>query len=230
MNMWVIGGVSLTRKQIEDAVARKMEHIKSMLKLYPQLMGSLRFDFLANRWYLVVATEPTRESCIVIVSGDSELMLVEWLIKILEANERRRNRKAGYVIGNRHNYLFELCQAFKEAGRTKWQAMVEIVTWAHNHHDEESRDYIVDMVYGEPLREEAMHNRLTQVAEAEAEQRGFVSATKIASAQAKRVREAVVDHVWMGQTCPPHHALPCYMKQRNFTFCKECWRKWLKSL
>jgi hypothetical protein len=59
----------------------------------------------------------------------------------------RFNGLIGYVKGNRHNYLLELCQALKEAGRSRYDAALEIVTWAQRHGDED-RSYIVDLVYG----------------------------------------------------------------------------------
>jgi predicted AAA+ superfamily ATPase len=57
------------------------------------------------------------------------------------------NGLIGYVPGNRHNYLFELAQALKEAGCSKNEAQVKIIAWAQRHNDEDRR-YIVDLVYG----------------------------------------------------------------------------------
>jgi hypothetical protein len=176
MNMWIIPpGISLTRAQIDEALSKKRSRIQKLLKSYSELRAYLRFNMAESRWDLIV-TDMTSEPCIFIDHSDSHNSVMEKLVKMMDAEQRLRDARAktrfGYVIGNRHNYLFELCQAFKEAGYIKQKAKHEIEQWARKHRDDEERGYIADLVYGDET-----------------------------DVMTERVHE-----------------------------CKECWRKWLKSL
>jgi hypothetical protein len=151
--MWIIPpGISLTQAQIEDAVARQLRTIYEALERYSELRAFLRFDMVGGRWNLCVRVV-TAEPCIFIDRSDDGGTIVNKLVKMMDADQRLRDARAktrfGYVKGNRHNYLFELCQAFKEAGYIKQKAKHEIEQWARKHRDDEERGYIADLVYGD---------------------------------------------------------------------------------
>ena len=151
--MWIIPpGMSLTRAQIDEALSKKRSRIQKLLKSYSELRAYLRFNMAESRWDLIV-TDMTSEPCIFIDHSDSHNSVMEKLVKMMDADQRLRDARAktrfGYVKGNRHNYLFELCQAFKEAGYIKQKAKREIEQWARKHRDDEERGYIADLVYGD---------------------------------------------------------------------------------
>jgi hypothetical protein len=247
MNMWIIPpGISLTQAQIEDAVARQLRTIYEALERHSELRAFLRFDMVGGRWNLCVRIV-TAEPCIFIDRSDDGGTIVNKLVRNLDADQTRRDsrRKFGYVKGNRHNYLFELCQAFKEAGRTKGQAKFLIEQWARTHRDDKERGYIADLVYGPDIDFAAIENRVREewkratfglhysipvaLADLRSKQEAMLSnrLTQVAEADAERVREAVIQHVYDKGYCPPRENRKCL---QHVVACKECWRKWLKSL
>lgn len=145
MKTWVFeSGITLSESQLLNAVVRAIPEIRTRYGFFDV---GLHYDRFYGRWR-VVSQPSARSGLLRITRHTSSPKIVQMLAAACDRVVAKK--LVGYVPGNRHNYLLELCQACKEAGLHRLQAKAKIERWAQRHGDED-RSYIVDMVYGKDI-------------------------------------------------------------------------------